>query len=203
MPRPTTYSLYVDQKEEVVDKTSRHSIHCEKGIGLVRQTRMADLCYSIRPGGVLQGTQTGTTTTPDGSRFAGSEFTCWTMPDGSVTSSHIDTYNNFDVPAAGTLTAVDRRYCGLAKRAIVMSSRDRERVVASLGLDTSKSPALQYRGKIRCLESLAAKLQKEGIRFAVMEFPTNSSYLLPAGCGHMFVTFGLVESCTWHPSLRG
>ena len=95
---------------------------------------------------------------------------------------------------------VRRDHVGPAKRAIVVCAQDRVKVAKLLRLDLHEIPAHQYRGKMDLI-GLAKILTENKIRFVVMDFPVNCSYILPIGCAHMFKTYGLVESSGWLPSL--
>lgn len=128
------------------------------------------------------------------------------MSAGHVTKLHLDTFavgsKHMYLPAAGTIRAVRRDHEGPTKRAIVVCARDKEKVASKFRLDVRKLPNFQYTGKKVDLEGLATLLRAEEIRFVVMEFPSECSYILPSGCAHMFVTLGLFESSTWFTSLK-
>lgn len=167
---------------------------------------MAELCFPQRGGkwGRKGGSET-ISITRGGKTWGGSEVTSWAMPDGSVTLPHIDGLDvlgeQMFLSAAGTMRAVRRDHLGPAKRAIVICSGDKDKVVAELGLDLEKNSPSQYSGTID-LEGLARILREAGIRFVVMEFPSDCSYILPSSCAHMFVTMGLIESSTWVSLLK-
>ena len=99
------------------------------------------------------------------------------------------------------MRAVRRDHVGPAKRAIVVCAGDKDKVLSTFGLDLQKLPSFQYTGKKVDLEGLARILRAAKIRFVVMEFLSECSYIIPSGCAHMFVTLGLIESSTWFTSL--
>lgn len=96
---------------------------------------------------------------------------------------------------------VRRDHFGPAKRAIVVCAQDRMKVATTLGLDLDEIPTHQYQRTID-LMGLAKILTENQIRFVVMDFPGNCSYIIPPGCAHMFETYALVESSGWLPSLK-
>lgn len=187
-----------------MDGNTYDSIATPKAVDLVRATRMGSLCNPTR--GHLKGGSETVSATIGTKSWGGSEFTSFLMAAGTVTNTHIDMYvahdREFEVPAAGTMWSVDRDHVGPAKRAIVMCSHDKERVIQALRLNTTKTATCQYSGTIVSLEGLVPVLKARGIRFVVMEFPSSCSYIIPSGCAHMFVTLGLTETCAWHPSLN-
>ena len=137
--------------------------------------------------------------------WGGSEFTAFVMASGYVTPMHVDVYeaNGCTVypPSAGIMRAVNRRYTGPAKKALVVCDADVKTVVEKLGLDRSQRAFRQYSGPLKTLKDVASVLRETGVRYVSMEFPAECSYILPGGCPHMFETLGLIESVVWHPSL--
>lgn len=191
------------QVDRQVDGITYDSIATQKAVDLVRATRMGSLCYPTR--GHLKGGSETVPTTVGTKSWGGSEFTSFLMTAGAVTNTHIDMHvvhdREFDVPAAGTMWSVARDHVGPAKRAIVMCSHDKERVIQALRLNTTKTATCQCSGTIASLEGLVPVLKAHRIRFVVMEFPSSCSYIIPSGCAHTLVTLGLIETCAWHPSL--
>lgn len=130
--------LQVDRR---VDGNTYDSIATQKAVDLVRATRMGSLCYPTR--GLLKGGSETVSTAISTRSWEGSEFTSFLMTAGAVTNTHIDMHvahdREFDVPAAGTMWSVNRDHVGPAKRAIVMCSHDKERVIQALRLNTTKT----------------------------------------------------------------
>lgn len=140
------------------------------------------------------------------SRWGGSEVTTWAASKGSITKPHFDTHTvsgvTFFAPAAGTMRPVRRDHFVPVKRAIVVCAQDRMRVAIVLKLDLDEIPTHQCKVKIN-LMGFAEILTENQIRFVVVDFCGDCSYLLPPGCAHMFETYAMVESTGWLPCLNG
>lgn len=194
------FALVLQQEDVKVDEVSYSSLESKTAIKMVRSTRMGGWCYPRR-----RGAEPGSQTQKRPGTWGGSEFTSFAVNRGYITNTHVDVFEadgeRVYPPSVGILTAVNRNHVGPAKRAIVVCADDREAVVEALRLDLSERTFRQYSGPMKTLEGLASVLREKGLRFVVMEFPAGCSYILPAGCAHMFVTLGLIESVVWHPSL--
>lgn len=197
------FFCFTFQENNRVDDDTYETVESKEARDLVQETSMGFLCFPKR-----RGSNGGSETVlqKNGSEsFGGSSVGTFLMSEGCVTDTHIDQYdvngNEIDVPAAATLWSVERTPPGPVKRAIVVCSADRDDVIRVLSLDIRKNATCQYAGPIECLEELGAKLKEHKIRFVVVDFPPDCSYIIPPGCAHMFVTLGLVESSVWHPSL--
>lgn len=201
------HSIFVvAQVDNPKGSTHRQSMNSPDAIGLLRRTRMAEMCFPQRGG--KWGAKGGSETLPitiGGEAWCGSEVTSWAMSEGAVTNPHIDTHvvrgERIFLPAAATMRAVRRDHIGPGKRAIVVCAGDKDKVVTMLGLDLEKLAHCQYSGEVN-LEGLAEILREAKVRFVLMEFPPECSYIIPSGCAHMFLTMGLIESSTWMTSLK-
>jgi len=183
------------------------SMRSPKAIKILQRTRMMEMCSSSGKGrwSGRSGEQNSTIVI-DKERWGGSEVTLWAMSKGIITLPHFDTHTvagtTFFAAAVGTMRPVRRDHIGPAKRGILVCAQDRLKVARMLKLDLHEMPQDQYRlGKLD-LQGFAKILTEHKIKFVVMDFPPNCSYILPAGCAHMFETYGLVESSGWLPSLK-
>ena len=165
---------------------------------------MGELCFPRRGNHHQCGTLTGSEA--DGVAWSGSECMLFAK-DGGMTNPHVDvqsvpggTGRIIHMPAAGVIRKVNRGDTrGPAKQAIVVHADDMLTVIETLKINTNKESTSQYGGPSRTLPEFARVLKSNGIRFVVMNFPSECSYALPARCAHVFVTIGLVESSAWHP----
>lgn len=200
-------SVIVVQQNAGPDNCSRTTMENDVATKLISNTRMGEMCYPKRgcaPGGFLIGKE------KDGVTFTGSQCMLF-LKNCGMTTPHVDVQSVpggsgevFDMPAAGTIRAVNTMgYGKTAKRAIVVHADCREDVIKELVIDTGLESTSQYLGKDRTLEEFARALKRAGIKFVVIDFPWLCSYMLPSSCAHVFVTFGLVESGAWHPHLCG
>lgn len=161
------------------------------------------MCSSARnqtPRGLTQKAKIG------GKFWGGSRVTFFCMGRDGFTRPHVDTQNVHGVdlflPAAGTMRSVQHSDEGPAKRAIIVCVHDREKAIRVLDLSIEEASSCQYRGHIRTLEGLARELRTHNIRFVIVDYPPNCSYLIPWGCVHAFCTLRVVESAVWHPCLK-
>lgn len=203
-----SWAIQNAEDDILVDKANPHnlwSMRSHKAIKILQRTRMSKMCSSSGQGrmGRKGGEQTSTIKIGE-ERWGGSEVTMWAMSKDIITLPHFDTHTvsgtTFFAAAAGNMRPVRRDHVGPAERAIVVCAQDRVKVAKLLRLDLHEIPAHQYRGKMDLI-GLAKILTENKIRFVVMDFPVNCSYILPIGCAHMFKTYGLVESSGWLPSL--
>lgn len=186
-----------------MDSASLNSVKAPDAAEVIRRTTMGGICFPGRSGkdGGVQ-----TESSISGIPFRGSEIMLFAM-DGGGAKVHFDVQgvvggcSAMYMPAAGMMLAVNRDHKGPAERAIVMSAKDKATVISTLKLDLRQEFAGQYKGS-EDLEGMAAKLKYRGIHFVVMEFPSDYSYAIPAGCAHFSATLGLVESSAWHPVLK-
>lgn len=192
--------------DDRADRFNLRSIRSPAAMEILQRTRMSELCSSSGEGrwGKKGGELTSPVTICD-SQWGGSEVTAWAMSKGSITRPHFDTHTvsgtTFFAAAAGTMRLVRRDHFGPVKRAIVVCAQDRMKVATTLGLDLDEIPTHQYQRKID-LMGLAKILTENQIRYVVMDFPGDCSYIIPPGCAHMFQTNALVESSGWLPSLK-
>lgn len=191
--------------DDRVDAQTFTAIRSRCGLDLVRQTRLGQMCGS---GEVERMGSETTIVNKNGKVHAGSNVSCFAIRAGRHTRPHIDNAQIWgdewiDEAACAIVTPVERTWTGPSKRAVVISRHDRSAAVGLLELDVTKHPFGQCkRHGIEVLSDLIAILEAGDVDHVVVDFPRLCSYVIPAGCVHMFFTTGLTESATWFPSLQ-
>lgn len=188
------------QEDEKVDEHTYKSIRSEVGLGLVKRTRLGQLCIS----GV--GVKSGSEVTKNGS--GGTSVMSFAIKSDVHTPPHIDTETVkdevTDAVACALMMPVERSWDNVSsKRAVIVSRHDKSNVVRLLGLDLAQVPIAQYKSSdIRVLADLTKILDDGDVGYVVVDFPARCSYVIPDGCMHMFCTMGLTETTSWFPSIQ-
>lgn len=188
-----------------IDDEAFSAIKSQRGLDLVRQTRLGQMCGS---GEVERMGSETTILRKNGKEYSGSNASSFAIKAGIHTRPHLDNSQLWDSEwvdeaACAIISPVQRTWTGPSKRAVIVSRHDKGAVVKLLSLDVTKNPFGQCKRRdIKVLSDLVAILEKSGIGYVVVDFPRLCTYVIPRGCVHMFFTIGITETTTWFPSLK-
>lgn len=188
-----------------IDDEAFSAIKSRRGLDLVLQTRLGQMCGS---GEVEQMGSETTILSKNGKKYAGSNASSFAIKAGIHTRPHVDNSQRWDSEyvdesACAIISPVQRTWTGPSKTAVIVSRHDKGTAVKVLNLDVTKTPFDQCkRHDIKKLSDLVAILEKSGIGYVVVDFPRLCTYVIPGGCVHMFFSIGITETTTWFPSLK-
>jgi len=188
-----------------IDDHAFSAIKSQRGLDLIRQTRLGQMCGS---GEVERMGSETTIVRKNGKEYFGSNASSFAIKAGIHTRPHVDNSQPLDSEwvdeaPCGIISPVQRTWTGPSKRAVIVSRHDKGVAVKVLGLDVTKTPFDQCkRQDIKVLSDLVSILKKNRIGYVLVDFPRLCTYVIPRGCVHMFFTIGMTETTTWFPSLK-